>query len=127
VNLNRQRLAVYFRPPPGKLWVSCITTEDGEGQENGRGDIRLIGGRWPNDGQPWKLSNDDAMLFVDSGELQLFVESDRARGDELPIGVAAVADEGRHLRVAGEDPDGLHRLPQCSPTTGRREESNDDS
>ena len=127
VNLNRQRLAVYFRPPPGKLWVSCITTEDGEGQENGRGDIRLIGGRWPNDGQPWKLSNDDAMLFVDSGELQLFVEPDRARGDELPIGVAAAADEGRHLRVAGEDPDGLHRLPQCSPTTGRREESNDDS
>src|SRR6201996_3087138 len=82
VDLNRQRLAVYFRPPPGKLWVSCVRTEDGGGQENGsadvNGDIQLIGGRWAPDGQPWKLSNDDAVLFADSQELQLLVDPDCA-------------------------------------------------
>jgi hypothetical protein len=119
-DLNRQRLAVYFRPLPAKLWVSCVTAEDGEGQENGRGDIRLIGGQWPTDSQPWKLSNDDAMLFVDSGELQLLLEPDGAGGSELPIDVATTEDGRRHLRVAGGDHDKLHRLPQFSPTSGRR-------
>jgi hypothetical protein len=33
VDLNRQRLAVYFRPPPAKLRVSCVTAEAAEGQE----------------------------------------------------------------------------------------------
>jgi hypothetical protein len=131
VDLNRQRLAVYFRPPPGKLWVSCVTTEEGERPENGsdepRGDIQLIGGRWPTDGQPWKLSNDDALLFVDSQEVQLLVEPDGAGGDELPIGVAAGADERRYLRVAGEDPDKLRRLPQCSPTVGPNHDSGERS
>jgi hypothetical protein len=131
VDLNRQRLAVYFRPPPGKLWVSCVTTEEGERPENGsdepRGDIQLIGGRWPSDGQPWKLSNDDALLFVDSQEVQLLVEPDGAGGDELPIGVAAGADERRYLRVAGEDPDKLRRLPQCSPTVGPNHDSGERS
>ncbi len=125
VDLNRQRLAVYFRPPPGKLWVSCVTTEDVDGQENGSdeagGDIQLVGGRWPTDGQPWKLSHDDAMLFVDSQELQLFVESDNAGGEEFPIGVATVADQKRQLRVAGKDPDPLHRLPSCAATAGSQD------
>ncbi|MCV7401562.1 hypothetical protein H7K24_15570 [Mycobacterium fragae] len=119
VDLNRQRLAVYFRPLPAKLWVSCITAEQAEGQEDGRGDIRLLGGRWPTDGQPWKLSNDDAMLFVDSGELQLFVELDSGDRRELPIGVVTAADGRRCLQVQGNDPDRLHRLPPCSPTTDR--------
>jgi hypothetical protein len=119
VNLNRQRLAVYFRPPPAKLWVNCVTAEDGEGQENGFGDIRFVGGRWPTDGHSWKLSADDAVLFVDSRELQLLVESDNADGNELPVGVATATDGRRHLQVAGEEPDKLHRLPQCSPPTGR--------
>src|SRR6201995_5539755 len=96
VDLNRQRLAVYFRPPPGKLWVSCVRTEDGGSQENGsadvNGDIQLIGGRWAPDGQPWKLSNDDAVLFADSQELQLLVDPDCAGGDERPIGIASTED-----------------------------------
>src|SRR6185312_1123678 len=69
VDLNRQRLAVYFRPLPAKLWVDCVTAESDEGQEGDSNRIRLVGGRWPTDGQPWKLSNDDAVLFVDSAEL----------------------------------------------------------
>jgi hypothetical protein len=131
VDLNRQRLAVYFRPPPGQLWVSCVTTEDGDGQENGgdetRGDIRLVGGRWPTDGQSWKLSNDDAILFVDSQELRLLVEPDGAGDDELPIGVAIAADDRRHLRVTGKDPDKLLRLPGCSPTAGRNHKGDERS
>jgi hypothetical protein len=126
VDLNRQRLAVYFRPLPAKLWVSCITAEEAEGQESD-GNIRLIGGRWPTDGQSWKLSNDDAILFVDSEEMQLVVEPDSAGGNELPIGVATAEDGRRNLRVAGTDPDRLHRLPQCSPRAGRSEDGDDRS
>ena len=106
-DLNRQRLAVYFRPLPAKLWVNCITTEDH------REDIRLVGGRWPTDGHPWKLSNDDAVLFVDSQELELLTEP-----DELRIGVASAADGRRRLQVDGTDPETLHRLPQCTATVG---------
>jgi hypothetical protein len=117
VNLNRQRLAVYFRALPGKLWVSCATVQEDDGQEDkDRKDIRLVGGKWPTDGQPWKLSSDDAVLFVDSGELQLFLDSDGAGGEESPIGVATTEDGRRRLRVQGGDPDELHRLPQCSVT-----------
>jgi hypothetical protein len=126
VDLNRQRLAVYFRPLPAKLWVSCIAAEEAEGQE-ADGNIRLIGGRWPTDGQSWKLSNDDALLFVDSEELQLLVEPDSAGGDELPVGVATAEDGRRNLRVAGTDPDRLHQLPQCSPRADRSEDGDDRS
>ena len=119
VDLNRQRLAVYFRPLPAKLWVGCTTAEAGNGQEGDIRDIRLVGGRWPTDRHPWKLSHDDAVLFVDSKELQLLMESDSAGADELPIGVATATDGRRYLQVEGNDPDGLRRLPQCSPTADR--------
>ena len=78
-------------------------------------DIRFVGGRWPSDGRPWKLSNDDAMLFVESGELQLHVAPSSAGGNEVPIGVATTEDGRRHLQVEGNDPDMLHRLPQSPP------------
>lgn len=113
LNLNRQRLAVYFRPVPAKLWVSCVVAEDAEGQETDGDGVRLVGGRWPSDGHPWKLSHDDAVLFVDSGEVRLLVDSERAGGDELPIGVAAEEDGRRRLRVEG-DPGALQRLPRCA-------------
>ena len=109
VDLNRQRLAVYFRPVPGKLWVDCASAQTTEGG------IRFVGGRWPSDGQPWKLSNEDAMVYVESGELQLHVAPKSVGGNESPIGVAATADGRRHLQVEGDDPELLHRLPQCSP------------
>jgi hypothetical protein len=115
VNLNRQRLAVYFRPVPAKLWVDCATVQATEGQEVEGGDIRFVGGRWPSDGRPWKLSNDDAMLFVESGELQLYVAPSSAGGNALPIGVATTEDGRRYLQVEGNGPDMLHQLPQCSP------------
>ncbi|MGA7130874.1 MAG: hypothetical protein WBZ15_00710 [Mycobacterium sp.] len=110
VDFTRQRLAVYFRPLPAKLWVGCVAAED---QEGDGADIRLVGGRWPTDGRPWKLSNDDAMLFVDSGELQLLMEPDSVSGDGPPISVATAADGLRYLQVEHEDPDKLQRLPRC--------------
>ncbi|WP_172832624.1 hypothetical protein, partial [Mycobacterium asiaticum] len=67
------------------------------------------------DGHPWKLSADDAVLFVGSGELELYVEPDCADGAEIPIRVAT-ADDGRpYLQAADPDPDALHKLPSCSP------------
>jgi hypothetical protein len=42
VDFTRQRLAVYFRPLPAKLWVGCVAAEEQEGDPT---DIRLVGGR----------------------------------------------------------------------------------
>jgi hypothetical protein len=117
-DLNRQRLAVYFRPLPAKLWVGCVTVEGGEGQDGDRNDIRLVGGRWPTDGHPWKLSTDDAVLFVDSGELQLFVDPDSATDNKLRIGVVSSADGRRQLHIDGAESGALLRLPRCSATPG---------
>jgi hypothetical protein len=117
LNLNRQRLAVYFRPVPAKLWVSCVLRESDEAQEEERDGIRAVGGRWPTDGQPWKLSHDDAVLFVDSNELQLLVDPDSAGGNELPLCAVADKDGQRRLQVEG-DPEALPRLQQCSAPDG---------
>ena len=121
VDLNRQRLAVYFRPLPAKLWVSCVTAEDQEGESDTK-DVRLVGGRWPTDGHAWKLSNDDATVFVDSGELQFFVEPDDAGRNELPIGVASATDGRRRLQVDGKDLATLQRFPRCPAIAGRSED-----
>ncbi|MGA8546248.1 MAG: hypothetical protein WB785_13445 [Mycobacterium sp.] len=117
-DLNRQRLAVYFRPLPAKLWVNCVTAEDHEEQQGDAPDVRFVGGRWPTDGHPWKLSNDDAILFINSEELQLLIEPDSLGGDELRIGVASAADGRRRLQVDGKDPETLDRLPSCTATDG---------
>jgi hypothetical protein len=114
-NLNRQRLAVYFRPLPGKLWVSCATPRDGDAKERVLSDLRLVGGEWPGDRQPWQLSNDDALLYVESGELQLFSAQDGTDGDGQPLVIATTEKGQRYLRVEGDDSDELHRLPSCSP------------
>jgi hypothetical protein len=112
VDFNRQRLAVYFRPLPAKLWIGCVSLEDEDDEHRDSG-IRLVGGRWPTDGQPWKLSNDDAMLYVDSGELQLLMEPDSVSGEGPAISVASAADGRRYLQVENEDADKLHRIPRC--------------
>ncbi|OBJ02026.1 hypothetical protein [Mycobacterium sp. 1465703.0] len=116
LDLNRQRLAVYFRPVPAKLWIDCVEADADEGQSANTDDIRVVGGRWPTDGHPWRLSHDDAVLFVDSDELQLLI--DPAGGPELPIEVDSEEDGQRRLRVQG-DPDALRRLPQCSSDPGK--------
>lgn len=116
LDLNRQRLAVYFRPVPAKLWIDCVEADADEGQSADADDIRVVGGRWPTDGHPWRLSHDDAVLFVDSDELQLLI--DPAGGPELPIEVDSEEDGQRRLRVQG-DPDALRRLPHCSSDPGK--------
>src|ERR1700759_1256795 len=112
VDFNRQRLAVYFRPLPAKVWIGCASLEDEE-DDNRESDIRLVGGRWPTDGRPWKLSHDDAMLYVDSGELQLLMEPDSVSGEGPATSVATAADGRRYLQVKNEDADKLHRIPRC--------------
>jgi hypothetical protein len=112
VNFNRQRLAVYFRPLPAKLWVGCVAV-DADAEDRESAEVRLVGGRWPTDGLPWTLSSDDAMLFVDSGELQLLLEPDSVSGDGSLISTTAAPDGQRYLRVDNEDPDKLQRLPRC--------------
>jgi hypothetical protein len=110
VDLNRQRLAVYFRPLPAKLWVGCVAVDDDEADSS---EVRLVGGRWPTDQHPWTLSNDDAILYADSGELQLFMEPDSVSGDGPAISVATAEDGRRYLQVENEDADKLQRLPRC--------------
>jgi hypothetical protein len=110
VDFNRQRLAVYFRPLPAKLWIGSVAVDDEEAEHP---ELRLVGGRWPTDGRPWKLSNDDAMLYVDSGELQLLMEPDSVSGEGAAISVASAADGRRYLQVENEDADKLHRIPRC--------------
>ncbi|WP_207548461.1 hypothetical protein [Mycobacterium mantenii] len=113
LDLNRQRLAVYFRPVPAKLWIDCVEAEADEDQAGDGDEIRVVGGRWPTDGHPWRLSHDDAVLFVDSDELQLLVDPAGAGGDELPVGVD-VDEDGRRRLCVRSDPDTLRRLAQCS-------------
>jgi hypothetical protein len=118
VDFNRQRLAVYFRPLPSKLWIGSVAL-DGEGDADDSA-IRLVSGRWPTDDHPWKLSYDDAMLYAGSGELQLFMEPDSVSD---PVGRAitvATADNGRrYLQVENEDAGKLARLPQfCGQDNG---------
>ncbi|MFZ0835368.1 MAG: hypothetical protein WAM92_20300, partial [Mycobacterium sp.] len=66
-SLNRQRLAVFFRQVPPQLPVSCAECDDD-------GVLRVIGGRWPDDGLRWKLSADDTRRFVEAGDLELVVD-----------------------------------------------------
>ncbi|OBH53253.1 hypothetical protein [Mycobacterium sp. E2479] len=121
LDLNRQRLAVYFRPVPAKLWIDCVMV-DADGDEDADGDtIRVIGGRWPTDGHPWRLSHDDAVLFVDGDELDLLVDPASGGGDELPVRVGTEEDGRRRLRVE-KDPDTLRRLRQCSLDAGKARE-----
>lgn len=110
VDFNRQRLAVYFRPLPAVLWIGCVAVDD---QEADNSAVRLVGGHWPTDQHPWKLSNDDAMLYADSGELQLFMEPDSVSGDGPAISVATAGDGRRYLQVENEDAGKLQRLPRC--------------
>jgi hypothetical protein len=109
VDFNRQRLAVYFRPLPAKLWIGSVAVDDEEAEHP---EVRLVGGRWPTDDRPWKLSNDDAMLYADSGELQLFMEPDSVSADGPAIHVATVDNGRRYLQVENEDSAKLQRLPR---------------
>ncbi|WP_172826723.1 hypothetical protein, partial [Mycobacterium sp. 1423905.2] len=100
-----------------KLWVDCVVADENDEDEDNSNAIRVIGGRWPTDGHPWKLSHDDAVLYVDSNELELLVDPKSVCGKELPITVAEEEGGRRCLRVEG-DPDALLQLRQRSATDG---------
>ncbi|WP_197283796.1 hypothetical protein [Mycobacterium sp. Marseille-P9652] len=125
LDLNRQRMAVYFRPVPAKLWVGCAMAGADESEEAERDDTRIIGGRWPTDGHPWKLSHDDAVLFVECDDVQLVTDPQSGGGDELPIGVGVDGD-GRHRLRVENDPEALSRLPHCERPDGAEKPHRDD-
>ncbi|WP_142279342.1 hypothetical protein [Mycobacterium arosiense] len=113
VDLNRQRLAVYFRPVPAKLWIDCVAANADEDSEGNGAGVRAVGGRWPTGGHPWRLSHDDAVLFVDADQLELVIDPASAGGNEAPVGVDTEEDGRRRLRVQS-DPGALQRLPRCT-------------
>ena len=49
VDFNRQRLAVYFRPLPAKLWIGCVSVDDEEDDNPNRHSARWrsLAHRWP--------------------------------------------------------------------------------
>jgi hypothetical protein len=115
VDLTRQRLAVFARPLPDRLDVSCIkpdTIDDADMV------LQMVGGEWPGDGKPWRISDSDGALWVHKETLQLFVAAAAAGGTEQPIGVSTSSKGRLFLRT---DPnsgivDNLAGLPTCEPT-----------
>jgi len=103
-------LAVFFRQLPPRLGINCVkqdTTEDVDEI------IQLVGGLWPTDGKPWKISDNDGALLIGEGKLELFV--DAGGGVEQPIHVSTSSKGRRFLRTnPNEGPvDNLSELSAC--------------
>jgi hypothetical protein len=110
VHLDPRRLAVWFRPIPPSLEVGCVKRDTAEDIDDV---LQLVGGVWPTDGRPWKISDADGVLMIDSGALDLSVA-----GTGQPIHVSTSSAGRRYLRTNpdGQNPDNLHALPQCPRT-----------
>jgi hypothetical protein len=106
----RHHLAVYFRPLPPRLDVGCVKKDTREDADQV---IQLVGGAWPTDGKPWKISDNDGVLMLDSEQLELFVAS-----TGQPIHVATSSLGRRFLRTNPDDQgvDNLAALPECPRT-----------
>lgn len=108
-------LAVYFRPLPARLGVSCIkrdTTEDADAV------LQLVGGLWPTDGKPWKISDSDGALVVAAKKVELYIAPSTPGGAEQPIHVST-STAGRPYLRSNPDPNGgnnLATLPECPRT-----------
>lgn len=114
VSLTRQRLAVFFRQLPRRLDVSCMKPDTADDADQM---IQLVGGGWPTDGKPWRISDSDAALSVKSGGLALFVAADVTGGTAQPIGVST-SSKGRLFLRADRNigtVDNLGELPHCPP------------
>ena len=111
----RRDLAVYFRATPPRLDVSCIkkdTTEDLDEV------IQIVGGSWPTDGKQWKISDNDAVVMLDKGQLELFIDAAAAGGTAQRIHVATSSNGRRYLRTDPDEAvaDNLASLPECPVT-----------
>jgi hypothetical protein len=110
VQLHQHHLAVYFRALPSRLDVGCVKHDTAEDVDQV---IQLVGGVWPGDGRPWKISDNDGVLMVDAGALELFITP-----SGQPIHVSTSATGRRYLRSNPDDvnPDNLAQLPECPPS-----------
>ncbi|HYO04010.1 MAG TPA: DUF3892 domain-containing protein [Mycobacterium sp.] len=104
-------LAVFFRQLPPRLGISCVKKDTVEDIDE---IIQLVGGRWPTDGKPWRISDNDGALLIDEGKLELFI--DAGAGVEQPIHVSTSSRGRRFLRTnPNEGPvDNLGKLSDCS-------------
>jgi hypothetical protein len=103
----RHHLAVYFRPLPPRLGVGCVKKDTREDADQV---IQLVGGAWPTDGTPWKISDNDGVLMLDAGQLELFIAP-----TGQPIHVSTSSRGRRFLRSDPDDQgvDNLAALPEC--------------
>lgn len=111
----RKHLAVYFRPLPPRLGVGCVKRDTKEDADEV---LQLVGGAWPTDGKPWKISDNDGVLMVDAGRLELYIEPSAGDGTEQPIHVSK-SSLGRGYLRSNPDPEGennLASLPECART-----------
>jgi hypothetical protein len=114
VALNRRRLAIYFRQLPDRLPVNCIKRDTGEDVDEV---IQLVGGPWPTDGKPYRISDNDGSLLVESNELELFIDPAIA-GTEQLLHTSMSSLGRRFLRTNPNEGnvDNLDSLPECTPT-----------
>jgi hypothetical protein len=114
VALNRRRLAIYFRQLPDRLPVNCIKRDTREDVDEV---IQLVGGPWPTDGKPYRISDNDGSLLVESNELELFIDPAIA-GTEQLLHTSMSSLGRRFLRTNPNEGnvDNLDSLPECTPT-----------
>ncbi|MCG5434392.1 hypothetical protein LV457_19145 [Mycobacterium sp. MYCO198283] len=96
-DLDRQRLAVYFRQVPQRLPVTFVR------KDSETGEVVMVGGPWPTDGTPYVMSHDDAALLLDAGALELVVKHGNSAG--LPVRVMP-GPRGRRVLVTEPDSPG---------------------
>lgn len=104
----RDHLLIFFRELPARLDVSCVQKDDPK--EDVDDVLQQVGGAWPTDQEPWRMTVNDGVLLVESGQLALFA-------NDQPIGVATSSANREFLRTNPDDsgPNNLGSLPECAP------------
>jgi hypothetical protein len=87
--------------------IECVTKSDGPGAHER---IRFIGGK-RDDGTPWKLSQEVAVLGMDEGRWLFYIMA----GKDKARVVVATSQGHRYLKTTadGEQPESLLGLPEC--------------
>lgn len=89
--------------------ISCIQKSD---RMNPHERIHSVGGVNP-DGKRWKLTEDEAISYIQSGQYAFYVE--RPTGHRVDVIIAESRWGNKYLKTTddGEQPDNLLALPTC--------------